>query len=139
MIRYGLEHQFESAGGDTVSDIGELRDRMDEVEARVAHLTVDSAATRLMAALADRDVADIRQAQRGHTRVLNALRETQVAQGRTLAEHGEILKAHSTTLASHGELLAQQGKLLAQQGKMLGAIIQHLGITVPDSDQVPPG
>ena len=96
----------------------------------MAHLMLDTATTRPMAAMADRDVVEIRQAQRGQTRVLNALRETQVEQGRTLAEHTEILKAHSTTFARHGGLLERQGE-------MLNAIVEHLGITVPDSGDVP--
>ncbi len=73
------------------SDVREVRNRLVVVEDQVARLIDDSAATRAMAALADRDVAEHRQEMRGHTRVLNALRQTQIEHGETLSEHGRLL------------------------------------------------
>ncbi len=46
----------------------------------------DAAATRLLAAGADRDVSEIRTELRAHTQALNALRETQLDQSREMRE-----------------------------------------------------
>jgi hypothetical protein len=115
-MRYGLERAFEASegSGDAVSDIDELRNRLVVVEDQVARLIDDGAAARAMAAMADRDVAEYRQEMRGHTRVLNALRETQIEHGRTLAQHGQALVT-----------------LTAGQA----AIMQHLGIPGQGNDE----
>jgi hypothetical protein len=167
-MRYGLEPPFGSRreGEDPVSDIDDLRARLVVVEDQVTQLAEDAAATRALAAMADRDVAAFRQEMRGHTRVLNALRETQLEQGRTLQEHGRELGAlretqleqgltleeHGRTLQEHGRELGalretqlEQGLTLAQHGQTLGslaagqaAIMRHLGITQPDSAEQTP-
>jgi hypothetical protein len=66
-MRYGLEHQFESHRGkeDTVSDVGQLRERIVAVEDRIDQLAIDAATTRAMAAMADRDVAVFGPVMRG--------------------------------------------------------------------------
>lgn len=132
-MRYGLEPPFGSRreGEGPVSDIDDLRARLVVVEDQVTQLVEDAAATRALAAMADRDVATFRQEMRGHTRVLNALRETQLEQGRTLQEHSRTLEEQSRTLAQHGQTL---GSLAAGQA----AIMRHLGITQPDSAERTP-
>ena len=136
-MRYGLERPFEAdqENGDAVSDIDELRNRLVVVEDQVARLIDDGAATRAMAAMADRDVAEYRQEMRGHTRVLNALRETQIEHGRTLAQHGETLAEHGRMLAEHGRALGELRETQIQHGQALvtlaagqAAIMRHLGI-----------
>ncbi len=69
----------------------EYEHRLSAVEQDLAYLksrqTIyvnDADVARQMAAATDRDVADFRQVMTGHTRVLNALRETQVEHGRRL-------------------------------------------------------
>ena len=71
---------------------------LDDLEARVTHLEhsvtdvrQDAAAARLMAGAADRDVSEFRQVQNAHTKVLNALRETQIEHGKVQVEHGKRL------------------------------------------------
>lgn len=49
---------------------------------QVALTSVDAAAAGVLAAGADRDVAEVRAEPRAHTQGLNALRETQLEQGR---------------------------------------------------------
>jgi hypothetical protein len=95
--------------------------------------------------MADRDVAAFRQEMRGHTRVLNALRETQLEQGRTLREQSRTLAEHGRELGALRETQLEQGRTLAQHGQTLGslaagqaAIMRHLGITQPDSAEQPP-
>jgi len=53
---------------------------------QVAIAGADAAVARTLAAGADHDVSEVRAELRGHTRALNALRETQLEQGRAIAE-----------------------------------------------------
>jgi chromosome segregation ATPase len=68
-------------------DDGGSEERLNRVERDVASLRedvtlarTDAAAARILAAAADQDVAAVRAELRGHTQVLNALRETQLEQ-----------------------------------------------------------
>ena len=80
-----------------MSELDQMRVRLEALEAEVARLREESAATRTLASMADRDVAEMRVTMRAHTQTLNALRETQLEQGRafmkTLTEHGQVLAA----------------------------------------------
>lgn len=71
----------------------ELARRVDVLEDRYEQLREDYAATRTMAAMASQDVEDGRPAARGHTNVLNSIRETQI-------EHGKVIKEISELSAS---------------------------------------
>jgi outer membrane murein-binding lipoprotein Lpp len=76
-----------------------MPERGDDLEARVSRLEgevarlkdgvsvsrADAAAARVLAGGADREVSDVRTELRAHTQVLNALRETQIEQGRDLS------------------------------------------------------
>ena len=61
-------------------------DAIRELRAEIALVAADAQAARTLAAGADRDVSEVRAELRAHTRVLNALRETQAQQGRAIAE-----------------------------------------------------
>jgi chromosome segregation ATPase len=77
-----------------------MPERGDDLEARVSRLEgevarlkdgvsvsrADAAAARVLAGGADRDISDVRTELRAHTQVLNALRETQIEQGRRLSQ-----------------------------------------------------
>lgn len=67
-----------------MSSLEDLEQRMAAMEAELAVVRQEAAAARALAAGADRDVAEYRAELRGHTRLLGALRETQVAH---YAEH----------------------------------------------------
>lgn len=69
----------------------DLESRVTAVERAVAELrerqvltASDAAAARTLASGADRDVSEVRAELRAHTSALNALRETQLEQGRRL-------------------------------------------------------
>ncbi|HEY2765607.1 MAG TPA: hypothetical protein VGJ13_16585 [Pseudonocardiaceae bacterium] len=69
----------------------ELENRVTSLEHQVARLqnqaalaVSDAGAARLLAAGADQDVSAVRSELRAHIQVLNALRETQLEQGRAL-------------------------------------------------------
>jgi len=67
----------------------DLPGRVAKLERRMKKCRVDATAARVLAAAADRDVADIRLVLKGHTSVLNALRETQIDHGKKLKEHDD--------------------------------------------------
>lgn len=69
-----------------MSSLDDLEQRVAALEAEQPHLRQEVAAARALAAGADRDVAEYRAEMRGQTRLLSALRETQVEQGAELAE-----------------------------------------------------
>jgi chromosome segregation ATPase len=60
-------------------------------EVRMKRLEEKTAEGLYLARNADKEVADFRIVLSGHTGVLNALRETQLEHGRTLASHGQRL------------------------------------------------
>ncbi|HEY6795457.1 MAG TPA: hypothetical protein VI248_12340 [Kineosporiaceae bacterium] len=88
-------------------DLDEIRTRLGALEDEVTRLRDDAAATRTLAALADRDASEVRSALRAHTPALSALRETQVEQSRTLET---IAQAVGTVVAEQG----QQRETLAE-------------------------
>ncbi|HMS74454.1 hypothetical protein [Gordonia sp. (in: high G+C Gram-positive bacteria)] len=55
-----------------------VENRLDDVDGQSRRAREDSAAARVLAGAADRDVSEMRSELQGHTRVLNALRETQL-------------------------------------------------------------
>jgi|tagenome__1003787_1003787.scaffolds.fasta_scaffold20654828_2 hypothetical protein len=61
------------------------QDPIRQLRAEIALVAADAQAARTLAAGADRDVSEVRAELRAHTRVLNALRETQAEQGRAIA------------------------------------------------------
>jgi chromosome segregation ATPase len=67
-----------------VANLDDLEARVTHLEHSVADVRQDAAAARVMAGAADRDVSEFRQVQSAHTKVLNALRETQVEHGKRL-------------------------------------------------------
>ena len=70
----------------------DLKARVTSLEHEVARLREETAATRALAALADRDVSEFRTELRGHHQVLRALRETQLEQGQKIEEQGRKLE-----------------------------------------------
>ncbi len=89
-----------------MGELDEIRQRLDTLEAQVSVLTEGQAETRRAAdlfAMVDRDVADLKQAFTAQRHVLQALRDTQLEQGRTLVEHGQALGAIVVTLQSMQE------------------------------------
>lgn len=93
------------------SELEQLRRRLEELEGEVARLREESAATRALASMADRDVAEMRGSLRAHTQVLGALRETQLEQGQTIAAQGRTLHEIAGAV---GALVAGQAQILAR-------------------------
>lgn len=89
-----------------LSELDEIRQRLDDVEAKVEVLESGQGESRRAAdlfAMVDRDVAHLKQAFSAQRHVLQALRDTQLEQGRTLVQHGQALGAIVVTLESMQE------------------------------------
>jgi BMFP domain-containing protein YqiC len=67
-----------------MASLEELEARVNVLEEQVRHTRQDAAAARVLAGAADRDVSEMKQVLGGHTKVLNAVRETQVEHGQQL-------------------------------------------------------
>lgn len=71
---------------ETEARFARLEREMAELREQVTLAKSDAAAARVLAAGADRDVSEVRAELRAHTQGLNALRETQLEQGREIAQ-----------------------------------------------------
>ncbi|GGO99614.1 hypothetical protein [Wenjunlia tyrosinilytica] len=67
-----------------MSDLEELRRRPEALEGEVDRPREENAATRTPVGMADRDIAEMCTTMGAQTQTLNALRETQLEQGRPL-------------------------------------------------------
>ena len=86
----------DSAPADKIDDMARLDDleaRVTALEEQVRSTRQDAAAARILAGTADRDVSDFKQTLNGHTKVQNAMRETQI-------EHGQRLDAIESKIDS---------------------------------------
>jgi len=91
----------------------------------VERLTVEASETRRLAAMADRDGADLRgrfQSQRG---LLNALRATQAEHGKVLLEHGAALGGLTLQVSA---LDTKVDTLDTKADGLSGILAEHSGI-----------
>ncbi|MEA5363911.1 hypothetical protein VA596_30565 [Amycolatopsis sp., V23-08] len=63
-----------------MASLEDLEARVTALEEKVDQTRQDATAARVLAGAADRDVSEFKQTLNGHTKVLNAVRETQVEQ-----------------------------------------------------------
>ncbi|MDM4723507.1 hypothetical protein QTQ03_29460 [Micromonospora sp. WMMA1363] len=105
-------------------NLDELAQRVATLEAEVGVLRQEAAAARALASGADRDVADYRAELRGHTRTLNALRETQLEQGQAITGLGEKVDQLTATV---GHLRDQHGAHLTEIVGLLNRLIDRDG------------
>jgi hypothetical protein len=76
---------------------------MDRMEAELAEVRAKAESAETLARFANRDASDIKASHAGIVHTLNALRETQLEHGQTLAGHSQVLAEHSQ---AHGKTLA---------------------------------
>ena len=108
-----------------MGELDEIRQRLDALEAQVSVLSEDQAESRRAAdlfAMVDRDVTDLKQAFTAQRHVLQALRDTQLEQGRTLIEHGQVLGAIVVTLQSMQEAQQSMQETLTDHGRILARL-----------------
>lgn len=99
-----------------VSDLEDVRAEVAALREEVSALRAETADTRVLAAMADRDAANVRASLNGIIRAQNALRESQVEQGRTLREIAGAVGAVVEGQQRHDELLAEILRRLPSAG-----------------------
>jgi chromosome segregation ATPase len=116
-----------------VADPDDLERRVNALESEMARLreqaaiaATDARAARVLAAGADRDVAEVRAELRAHTQALNALRETQLEQGRMLNEHGRMLNEHGRMLNEQGQAMTGGFSKLNAGMTELRTLLEHI-------------
>lgn len=106
------------------------RDAIRQLRADLAVVAADAQAARTLAAGADRDVSEVRAELRAHTRVLNALRETQAEQGRAIAslrvEFAELRVEFAELRGGFAELQVQMRAGFATLASGMGDITRLL-------------
>ncbi|MGH3978194.1 MAG: hypothetical protein ACRDRZ_04205 [Pseudonocardiaceae bacterium] len=107
-------------------DSDDIETRVAILEAEVARLreqaaltSSDAAAARMLAAGADHDVSEVRAELRAHTQGLNALRETQLEQGRAIAEQGRAIVSLRQDVAEQGQAIAGLDRKMTEGFAML--------------------
>jgi chromosome segregation ATPase len=111
---------------DIENRVGILEREVARLREQAALTSSDANAARVLAAGADHDVSEVRSELRAHTRALNALRETQLEQGRMLVEQGRMLVEQGQMLAEHGEGITSIRQELAEHGEGITSIRQEL-------------
>ncbi|MEV4310744.1 hypothetical protein [Actinocrispum sp. NPDC049592] len=98
-----------------------MASRVGALEERVGLISKDAAAARVLAGGADRDVADISTKLDVHKSLIQALRTTQIDQGKTLqtlhrtqTDHGTRLDAMQETLDGMQGTLTEHGQRLTR-------------------------
>ncbi len=108
---------------DVESRLSAVEREITQLRSQVTIIATDAAAARVLAAGADRDVSEVRAELRAHTQALNSLRETQLEQGRMLAEHGQVI-------AEHGRAIAEQARVITSLDQKMtdGFTTLHVGM-----------
>jgi hypothetical protein len=68
-----------------MASLEDLEARISVLEEQMQYTRQDAAAARVLAGTADRDVSEFKQTLNAHTKVLNAVRETQIEHGQDIA------------------------------------------------------
>jgi hypothetical protein len=108
-----------------VQEFDEIRKRLECLEAQVAALAEAQNEGQRAAdlfAMVDRDVADLNTAFGTQRQLLQALRDDQVGQGRSLGEHSQALDGIIATLQVIHDAQLKQGRSLAEYGRVLARI-----------------
>ncbi len=119
-----------------MSELDEIRQRLDALEAQVSVLTegqAESGRAAELFAMVDRDVADLKQAFGAQRHLLQALRETQLEQGQAIGAivvtlesmqqtqrsmQGEIRSVQETQRSMQGEIRSVQETQQSMQGEI---------------------
>jgi predicted nucleic acid-binding Zn-ribbon protein len=101
-------------------DVTQLREQL--------ALTIsDAGAARMLAAGADHDVSEVRAELRAHTQALNALRETQLEQGRKIDEQGRKIDEQNRKIDEQGREMRDGFATLATGMAQITALLTNLG------------
>ncbi|MFJ8628906.1 hypothetical protein ACIRD3_39495 [Kitasatospora sp. NPDC093550] len=109
-----------------MSEMDDLRARVEALEAEMERVREQAGSAHTLAALADRDAAEVRATGRANNQLLTALRETQREQGeaiRQLAEGQAVLQRAVQAVAElTGDIATGQTALQEGQRELLAEI-----------------
>ena len=108
-----------------MSDFDEILKRLEVLETQVAALAEAQHEGRRAAdlfAMVDRDVADLNTAFGTQRKLMQALRDEQIGQRHSLAEHSQALDGIIATLRVIHDTQLKQGRNLAEQGRVLARL-----------------
>jgi uncharacterized coiled-coil protein SlyX len=94
-----------------------------QLRQQVALNISDAAAARVLAAGADHDVSEVRAELRAHTQALNALRETQLEQGRAIAGLEQKLAGQDQKLAGLDQKVTEGFSMLGTGMAQITALL----------------
>jgi hypothetical protein len=100
--------------------------RLDQVARELGRAREDSGDARTLAAGADRESAETRQVLRSQVSLIQALRDTQLEQGRALDEHGRVLGALVAETANNSTRLDQLEAGQQQIAELLAQVLHRL-------------
>ncbi len=107
-----------------MTEPNDIPERVTRLEREVAAARSDSAAARVLAGAADRDVSEMHAELRAHTRTLQALRTSQVEQGQEIREmRGDIGEMRGDI----SELRQGMAVLGQGQARITDLLTRHLG------------
>lgn len=112
---------------DIENRVGILEREVARLREQAALTSSDANAARVLAAGADHDVSEVRSELRAHTRALNALRETQLEQGRMLVEQGQMLAEHGEAIVSLDQKMSAGFATLHTGMAKIAALLQNAG------------
>ncbi|MGH3865854.1 MAG: hypothetical protein ACRDQ4_06870 [Pseudonocardiaceae bacterium] len=103
-------------------DVAQLREQL-------ALTSSDASAARLLAVGADHDVSEVRAELRAHTQALNALRDTQLEQGRKIDKLGRRIDELGRRIDEQGRDMREGFATLATGMAQITALLTNLGGT----------
>jgi len=109
----------------TPEDFAALNRRVDRLETGLAEVRTRAESAETLARLADRDTGEIKASHASILRSMEALRLTQVEQGRALDNHTRILDHHSEVLEGHAQQLAD---IRSRLGVVNDGVIKIIGL-----------
>jgi DNA-binding ferritin-like protein len=113
----------------------DLAERVTALEHQVREIRIDAAAARVLAGAADRDVSEFKQILQGHTRTLNALRETQVELRETQVEQGDRLTRLEDDVASMKREMREGFSTMNVGMAQITALLRNIETQGNQSDQ----
>lgn len=109
-----------------MASLEELEARLTALETKVQQFGADAAAARILAGGADRDVSAFAARLDAQTKLLTALRETQVEQGQKLDEHSAEIAGLKQDVASLSQRVDQGFSTLAVGQAEITALLNRL-------------
>lgn len=114
------------SGEDLEQRVTRVEARLDQLAREMGRAREDAADARTLAQFADHETAETRQVQRAQLGLIQALRDTQLEQGRTLEEQGRVLGALVAETANNATRLDRLDVGQQATNDLLAQILRRL-------------